>query len=185
MEAPRPGPSLVRRRAFAGTACAVFIGLFHVATIRTGHEWADDFSMYILQARNIVDGMPYAETGYIYNPQNPNIGTRSYPPGFPLLLTPAVQLFGLDLRPMKMVVIACLVASLVLVLPVFRRVFLPEDLAPLLLVIGLNPLFWELKDQVQSDVPFLAFTLASLYLFLRSDDPTAPRHRAALAALSA
>jgi 4-amino-4-deoxy-L-arabinose transferase-like glycosyltransferase len=180
----RAGPSLFRRRAVAGPVCAVLIGIFHVATIRTGHEWADDFSMYVLHARNIVNGASYAETGYIYNPQNPNIGPRSYPPGFPLLLTPAVQLFGLDLRPMKVVVIACLIASLLLLIPVFRRVLLPAELAALVLVVGLNPLFWELKDHVLSDVPFLAFTLASLHLFVRSDEANAQRHGAALAALS-
>jgi len=185
VEALRPWRSLVHRKAFAGAACAaVLIGTFQVATIRTGHEWGDDFSMYILHARNIVKGEPYADTGYIYNPQNPVTGPRSYPPGFPLLLAPVVGLFGLQLQPMKALVIACLVASLLILPRLFRHVLQPADLALLVLVVGLNPLFWQLKDHVLSDLPFLAFTLTSLHLFLRSDEAGSGRRGATLAALS-
>ena len=54
--------------------CALPIGMFYLATIRDGHDWGDDFSMYIRHAQNLARGEPYAETGYIYNPQNPAVG---------------------------------------------------------------------------------------------------------------
>ena len=71
---------------------AALIGLFYLATIRPGHAWGDDFAQYIHHARNLATGVPYAATGYIYNPYNPTIGPRTYPPGFPLLLAPVVKL---------------------------------------------------------------------------------------------
>ena len=37
------------------------ITAFHVATVREGHLWGDDFAMYIHHAQNIVEGRPYAE----------------------------------------------------------------------------------------------------------------------------
>ena len=34
--------------------------MFYLATIREGHAWGDDFSMYIRHAQNIARGEPYA-----------------------------------------------------------------------------------------------------------------------------
>jgi hypothetical protein len=42
------------------------VGGFFLATIREGHGWGDDFSLYILHARNIAEGISYQQTGYIY-----------------------------------------------------------------------------------------------------------------------
>jgi len=118
------GEHLNRRLGLPAAAalCALAIGMFFLATIREGHVWGDDFSLYIRHAQNIVRGEPYAESGYIYNPQNPLVGPKIYPPGFPLLLAPVVGVFGLELRPMKILVIAFFVGSLLVMIPLFRRV---------------------------------------------------------------
>ena len=150
---------------------AALIGLFYLATIRPGHAWGDDFAQYIHHARNLATGVPYAETGYIYNPHNPAIGPRTYPPGFPLLLAPVVKLFGLDLGPMKILIVGCFVGVLLLMPLVFRRDLPVPYVAGLILVMGLNPYFQELKDHVISDIPFLFFTLLSVYAFQRMEEP--------------
>src|SRR2546422_796036 len=147
---------------------AVLVGLFYLATIRTGHDWGDDFALYIQHARNIGAGAPYAATGYIYNPHNPAIGPRTYPPGFPLLLAPVVAVFGLELQPMKVVVVLCFVGVLLMLPRVFQRDLPPRYTAALILVMGLNPYFWDFKDQVLSDIPFLLFMLLSLHAFQRA-----------------
>jgi hypothetical protein len=46
----------------------ITIAIFHAVTIRQGHIWADDFAMYIHHAQNIVEGRPYAQTGYLITP---------------------------------------------------------------------------------------------------------------------
>ena len=122
------------RHPAAAILCVVGIGIFYLATIRDGHDWGDDFSMYIRHAQNIARGEPYAQTGYIYNPLNPAVGPRVYPPGFPLLLAPAVAAFGLELRPMKIVVVAFFIASLLVILASFRSVLPPSYLAALALI---------------------------------------------------
>ncbi len=141
------------------------IGVFYVATIRDGHTWGDDWSMYVAHARNIATGAPYAETGYIYNPHNPEVGPRVYPPGFPVALAPIVKLFGMELRPMKILVVAFFIGSLLLIPPLVRDVLPSPHAEALALVVGLNPFFWDFKDQILSDVPFLFFALLSLLLF--------------------
>lgn len=172
-------------RPSAGMLCALLIGVFYLSTIREGHEWGDDFSMYIRQAQNIARGEPYAETGYIYNPQNPAVGPRVYPPGFPLLLAPVVGTFGLDLQPMKILVLTFFVGSLLVIIPLFRNLLPLPYVVALVIIVGLNPFFWELKDHVLSDVPFLFLTLLSLYLFTEADTahPSGGR-RGTLAVLS-
>ena len=178
---------LIRRpgRPSAATLCAFLIGMFFLTTIREGHDWGDDFSQYIGHAQNLARGESYADTGYIYNPQNPVVGPRLYPPGFPVLLAPVVGMFGLDLRPMKILVLGFFVGSLLVMVRLFRTVLPTPYLAALVLIVGLNPYFWELKDHVLSDIPFLFFGLLSLDLFTQADAPDASRgRRATLAVLS-
>jgi hypothetical protein len=55
-----------------------------------------------------------------------------------------------------------------------------RDVAVLVIIVGLNPFFWELKDHVLSDVPFLFFTLLSLYFFTETDNPPSGGRRATL-----
>ena len=68
----------------------ILVGIFtfYATTIRAGHVWDDDAAMNILHARNIAEGRPYADTGYIFNPEYARLGPSSYLPGFPLLIAP-------------------------------------------------------------------------------------------------
>jgi 4-amino-4-deoxy-L-arabinose transferase-like glycosyltransferase len=164
----------------------LIVGVFYLATIRAGHDWGDDFAQYIQHARNFATGVRYAETGYIYNPHNPAVGPRSYPPGFPLLLAPVVRVFGLDLAPMKVLIVVCFVGVLLLMGRVFRRDLPAPYTAALILVMGVNPYFWDFKDQVLSDIPFLFFTLLSLYSAQRvAETGRRPLAYAALAGIAA
>lgn len=185
-----PGSSVRRGTApILSVLCAFLVGAFYLMTIRAGQEWGDDFSMYIHHAENIVHGIPYTETGYIYNPHNPSVGPRLYPPGFPVLLAPLVKVFGLDLEPMKVELILFFVGSLLVLTPLFRDVLPPAYQPLLVLLMGLNPYFWGVKEQVLSDLPFLFFLLVSLCLFLRGGVPNLSTRRrvvyAVLAGLAA
>ena len=62
------------------------IAVFYLSTIRPGHEWRDDFGLYVLHARSIVNGDAYDETPYLHNPLYGLIGPRAYPPGFTIAL---------------------------------------------------------------------------------------------------
>ena len=59
------------------------VAAFHIATVRQGHIWGDDFAMYLHHAKNIVEGRPYAATGYLCHPSI-SVSPRMYPPIFPL-----------------------------------------------------------------------------------------------------
>jgi hypothetical protein len=57
------------------------------------HDWGGDFAQYIHQAINIAKGIPFTETGYIFNEQYP-LAPPFYPPGFSLLLVPVYAIAG-------------------------------------------------------------------------------------------
>ncbi len=140
------------------------IGGIHLATLREGQEWGDDFSLYIAHARNIAEGRPYADTGYIYNPANPTLSPRTYPPIFPLLLVPVYLLFGMNLTAMKVFVVLLFMAMLgVLALLFQRRLPLPYVLG-CLAVFALNPFVWQQKDRLLSETPFMLFAYLALLL---------------------
>jgi 4-amino-4-deoxy-L-arabinose transferase-like glycosyltransferase len=143
------------------------VGVFFALTLRHGHSWGDDFAMYISHARNIATGHHYTDTGYIYNPAFPEIGPRAYPPVFPILLSPVYLIFGLKLMPMKLELIVLFCAALFACFSFFRRHLTATSSVALILILGLNPFFWDYKDQIMSDVPFLLFAVLSLILIDR------------------
>ncbi len=152
------------------------IGTFYLGTIRDGHYWGGDFSMYIRLAQNIAEGRAYADTGYIYNPHAPLHAPRTYPPGFPLLLAPILRCCGLNFTLMKAEVIVCFLLALGLLYLTFRTDLPFAYLFAALALIGLNPFFWGVKDDVLSDLPFLLLLSLSIYIWQKGRD-AAPPHR--------
>ncbi len=140
-------------------------GCFHLATIRPGHTWGDDFALYILHARNLATGTNYHETGYIYDQQYSELSPPAYPPLLPLVLTPVYKWFGLNLLAMKAVIVLFFVAFLVVCWVGFRPHLSEPALLLLLVLLSFNPYISSFKDQVLSDIPFLFFVyLALVYL---------------------
>ena len=151
---------------------ATLVGIFivHVITLRPGQPWWDDFALYVLHARNLIEGLPYGETGYLYNPLNPFHSPAAYPPGLPLLISPVYALFGLDLYAIRIVLLALFVLSLY----VFYNLIRPrhgDRLALLAMVLlGLQPFLLWFKNLLLPDLSFLLFALMGLYLVERMAD---------------
>jgi hypothetical protein len=146
------------------------VGLFYLSTIRPGHNWGDDFSMYIHHARNIVEGKPYADTGYVHNPQK-IVGPLTYPPVFPLLLAPVYEIWGMNLTAMKVMIILVFMLALVAVHRALKNELSSPYLAAVIALTGLNPQFWQLKDNIVSDLPFILFTYLSIHIIHESARP--------------
>jgi hypothetical protein len=133
---------------------------FHLATIRDGHSWGDDFAHYLLHARNLVQGLPYRETGFLQNPVDPaavHVGPEAYPPLAPVLLAPVYGRFGLSFPALKAFQVLVLIAALTAVYFYFRS-------GLLLALAAFHPLLWEAKEYIGSDLPLLALVYAALLL---------------------
>jgi 4-amino-4-deoxy-L-arabinose transferase-like glycosyltransferase len=150
-------------------------GLWHLATIRPGQDWGDDFAMFIAHARNLTEGTDYADTGFIYNPAYTTYAPRTYPPVYPLLLVPVYRLFGLNFEAMKVQQVVFLVLLLLVVYVNIRRQLPEVYAAGVIVLLGLSPFLWLYKDRVMAEIPFMLF--ACLALHLLDGEPDRPTWR--------
>ena len=147
----------------AGIIISIF--LFYTLTLRQGHNWFGDFSLYIIHAINIANAVPYSDTGYILNPRTAWLSPPAYPPVLPVLLTPVVKLFGIDLHLIKIY----LVLFFCLTLVVLYRLLLykidnPTHRILVVLFTGMSPWFFEWKDIIVSEFAFIFFIYCFLFL---------------------
>lgn len=142
----------------------VAVACFFFSTMRDGHSWGGDFAQYIAHAKNLSIGVPYEDTGYIYNPANPVIGPRAYPPIFPLSLSLTYKIFGLDLDVFKIQIVLIFLVSLVVTAKLFSRFLDDSSVAVYLIVTGFTPVFWQFKDQISSEFLFLLFWYITFYI---------------------
>jgi hypothetical protein len=143
-------------------------GLAGFMHFRNGHDWGDDFALYIHQAKALTEGkvkevkqlnsIAVEKSGVL-------LGPHLYPWGFPVLLAPVVFVFGIDgILPMKMLNLLLFILSLILAYYTFSE---RSRLVALLVVavLGLHPLVLPILDEILSDFLFLFLTLLSLLIF--------------------
>jgi 4-amino-4-deoxy-L-arabinose transferase-like glycosyltransferase len=139
------------------------IAVFQLQSVTPGHDWGDDFAMYIAHARNLVQGRPYSDTGYIYNPEEP-IGPPRAPPGLPILLAPIYAVRGADLVAMKMLIVVGFIGALAVLALLAERWDSRATAFTVTALVGFHPFFRDFKNQIFSDLPFLFFFLLSIWL---------------------
>ena len=147
------------------------IGALYLLTIRVGHNWSGDFSMYIHHAKNIAEGIDFNDTGYIYNPSLPVVGPITYPPIFPLLLSLIYMWFGLNLTAMKVEIIIMFLIFLFIYFLILKNELPFKFSVMTIILIGCNPYFWDFKDNVLSDIPFLLWSYISIFFILQARQP--------------
>ena len=120
------------------------------------HPWYDpmnDASIYISTTRAMISGHGYSYLGVPF---------QLRPPGFPFLLAPLLQSVGTNFYAMNLYV-ASFGCAVVVLLFCWARPRLGWLLSLLCcLLVGTNPVFLQLCNQVMSDVPGVFFVLAGL-----------------------
>ena len=132
---------------------------------RSSHDWGDDFAQYIHQAKNMVQGIPQSETGYIFNPENKDIGPKAYPVGFPLMLAPVYAFFGLNIKAYTLFITLVYFLLGLLLVMFFRRYFSFITSVALALLFLCNPQMLIFKQEVMSDLPFTLLLVTALLLY--------------------
>lgn len=163
--------------------CIAIYTIIFLISLRDGHVWGGDFSLYIMHAENIVTGSAYSQTDYIYSPASA-VSARSYPPATPVILAPIYAAFGLDLNAMKAGLFLFFSAALVVLFFYFRRL---ENLTTawiLTAVVALNPYVWEFKDNIRSELPFIFFVYSTFLLCLVRDQISLKKGRFLAACLA-
>jgi hypothetical protein len=146
---------------------AALVGYF---SLHAGHDWGDDYALYINQAKTIVTGEYenlIRENSFTVHNSSILFGPVVYPWGYPLLLSIVYASCGMNLFAMKMIG----VLFFVLTIPVLFYLFKNDlPLAAVFLVIILfsfNPKMVELLDCLTSNFPQMVFVLLTILLFQR------------------
>jgi hypothetical protein len=134
----------------------------------SSHDWGGDFAMYILQARNIVDGRSQLDTGYVYASET-SYYPRAFPAGFPLALSPVYKIFGNSIYHFNLLIALMTLGLSWLSFYYFRSCLRSVPLAfTLTAVFVFNPWLIDFKSNILSDIQFSLLCLLVLYLEERS-----------------
>jgi hypothetical protein len=133
--------------------------------IKSSHDWGDDFAQYILQAKNIVKGLPQQQTGYLYNPEFLELGPPTSPVGFPLLLAPVYAIFGNSMVHFNLYISLFLFSFALLMFRFLDKYY--SALISIILVAAFvyNPYTLKFKTEIMSDIPFSLLLLGCIMMY--------------------
>ena len=121
-----------------------------------GHDWGDDFSLYLRQTKALFSGGArdvLADNRFtIENSSWHTFSPYSYPWGFPLILAPFYKIFGLDYGAFKVVIAACFAGSMHFLYRIAALRMRPVTALMLMLIIGLSPDYVGWTDTVLSEL---------------------------------
>ena len=162
-----PKPQPLDFRSLFIPALIMTIGALQIATIRSGQGWGDDFAAYILQTKHMAAGQGFVPYEFIPNPAT-MLGGQAYPPLLSVLLLPAYLIFGLNLYPMKIIGIVCVLVALWLINLVFKDWLPLSWRCVLIMLVGICPRLFDMRDAIESEKPFLLFFFLCIYLLQRA-----------------
>ncbi len=143
------------------------VGLLAVGTHRQGIGWGDDFTLYLRQARSLIDG----NVGQVIADNHDNVLLAAkpgfspfvYPWGWPLILSPFVRLLGLDYDRLKLVEVGCWLVFLGFFHALLRRRMAGWLALGTVAVIGTSTPYLRHTGQLLSELPYLACVAATLW----------------------
>ena len=144
--------------------------LIGVGTLRRGHEWGDDFAWYILQAKSILNGSTneFIQTStFTNNESSTYVGPLAYPWGYPLILTPAYVIKGINPLALKLPALIFYAGFLVCLYGLVKMRLSRMESLLFVCLFAFNPLLLIFLDQILSDIPFLFFSTLSLWLIMQ------------------
>jgi hypothetical protein len=135
-----------------------------------GHDWGDDFSLYIRQAQALGRGnvgQVMSDTHFSVHHSNWPYSPDGYPWGWPILMMPVVARWGVDYGKLKMLVTVVFVVFLWLFHSVCRRRMGEVGALLLVLAVGVNFFFLSWTNNVLSEFPYMAATLLTFVMIDR------------------
>lgn len=140
--------------------------LISVTTLQKGHDWGDDFSLYIAQAKVICEGgFELLKTQQQFTQSNSGylLGPDFYPWGYPALIAPAYKFFGLNLAALKVVTYAWFPLLLCLLYSYFNSE-LKEKTFLFISLFAFSPVIFSFRNSIVGDIPFLFFSMLSVIM---------------------
>lgn len=146
---------------------ATLIGVVCMVNHFSGHDWGDDFTLYLRQAQALTIGnVGQVISDNKFTVDNSGWHTFSpyaYPWGWPLLMAPLYAFFGLNYEVFKFLEVVLFCLFLLAFFAIVRRRAGGLAATLLVLLIGLSPIYIGGTDTVLSDIPYLCFVGVTLW----------------------
>jgi hypothetical protein len=143
------------------------IAVLCIVNQRPGHDWGDDFSLYLRQSQALVEGNVgevLATTRITVQESSSQVfSPYSYPWGAPLLLSPVVGLWGLDYSKLKILETLLFAGFLVMFFQIVARRVGEVGGLVMVSLIGFSVHYVGWTDTVLSEFPYLFFVALSLW----------------------
>ena len=153
-----------RKSRFVWLVAIMLIPLFFI-NVRNSHDWGGDFAMYIMQAENIVKGIPQADNLYIYNPDNACLAHRLIPLVFHCCSARYMPWRETAFLPSHSWITAFLFGIGMMMALYLRRYFSELITFFLVMIVVYNPWTLGMKLEIMSEFPFTFLLLLCLLLF--------------------
>lgn len=152
----------VRKRIFSiFSSCFIFFCfVINILTVKDGQSWGDDFAHYLIYAKNIISGAPYA-SGILWDMPT------SYPIGFPFILSFFLRIFGLNFIALKILNVFFWYGSFLIAFPLMKEKMGKASALLSCLYFSSSFYFFTFKQNILSDIPFSFFVALTICLFYR------------------
>ncbi len=153
------------------TICIISLAM-GLLCIHRGHEWGDDFAMYISQAKSILSlsvNELYEQNKYAMDNSSALIGPYLYPMGFPLIICLVYSWLGLNLVALKILCLSFFIGSVYILYGIINQQINQKNVSlAICALIAFHPQLIIFSDQILSDFPFLFFSLLSVRFIIDS-----------------
>jgi hypothetical protein len=140
------------------------LGFLFFFTIREGNDWGGDFSIYVIEARNLAEHRPFDQSSYIQTTESLVHHPGVYPPLPSLALAPVYKAYGVDLKAFKIDLVFFMWLSMPFYYALGCRRGLPRGAAAIaVLLFGLCPLLLSVEQSVGSDGIYLFVSGLTLF----------------------
>ncbi len=148
----------------------VFNFVFLVSGLTFGHNWEDDFALYLMQTIGLAtNNLPKYLVGNAFTVLNSSFpfGPLAYPWGLPLLLLPVYLLYELNFWALKLPGVISQTILIVVLFFGLRRRHSTIWLTITLGIFACNYWLFIAADSILSDIPFLLISTYSIFLINR------------------
>lgn len=134
-------------------------------TLHSGHDWGDDFALYILQARSLLESsIPelMAVTAFLHTHSSCIVGPLFYPWGVPVMLSPVYAAFGLNMLAFKLLYLGLFFLFLFSLYVFACSRMQGFALWAFVGFFALNNSYLDFAGQITSEIPFVLVSFLTL-----------------------
>lgn len=162
----------IRQSTLSIMALVVVVGWLatSLSSLTDQHSWGDDWAHYAAQARGLAEGsleQELARSTFRNTHSTVPFGPTTVPWGLPLILAPVYAVSDGDLSSLKVPACVFFALFLITIHLLFKNRL--DDISRLLLLamFAFNPTFFDFRNQLLTDIPFLFLSTFSLLLIDR------------------